>query len=120
MAEFCENSRVNIPFYIAMVFFIVSILLFIFGGVDYRREGPKEANYEEDICLVLIVGYRNHHCPRRGSNFINCYTAAWDVQLSKRPSINATVESQKKYQSIDDALKKTTEYQVNTNIDNRV
>ena len=91
----------------------------MFGGVSYNREHLKEVNYKEDICLVLTFGYRNHICQTRSSKF-NCYSTAWDVQLSTKPSINATAESDKKYPSIDEALRRTIEHQVNTNVNDRV
>ena len=114
----CTNLKIAVPCCLSSVFLFGAIVLFVFGGFYYHQVRHKAVNYKEDICLVLTLGYRNYTCRTRYLTF-NCCGAAWNVQLSRTPSINATAVNEKRYRSIDEALKETVKHQVNTNVNDR-
>ena len=107
----CENPRSDIPCRVSMIFFLALVILFILGGVFYYQERRKEMTYDSDSCVVLTRDYRRDTCQGKGVAY-SCFSATWDVRLSKNPSINATAESIRRYRSIKDALARANEYRV--------
>lgn len=98
--------------------FVAAMCLFIFGGVAYEHEHTKEIYYSKSICLVLTRGYQSYPYRVRASIYTR-YGPIWSVQLDKKPSINATIESYERFSSIKEAMAATCVHMVNTNISDR-
>lgn len=108
----CDDPKIDIPVWIIIIFIIAGVILLIDGGYTYHRQHPKEKNYKVSNCLVLTVGYRNHTCKGHRTNF-TCYSATWGVRHDKIQPINGTVQSEKKYSSLNETMSIIAEYKVN-------
>ena len=97
---------------ILFTFFLGALItLFIIGGVFFAKENPKTKYYAQSTCLVQSRDYKTFECKSRYSRY-TCYGPTWDVFHGANLTIFAVVETESRYRSSTEALKKADEYQV--------
>jgi hypothetical protein len=88
------------------------VILFTMGGIYFSEEHPKVLHYVKNMCRVDSQSYKTYQCKARYSEH-TCYGPIWEVHHGENRSIYGVIESNTRYDSYLDALKKSYEYQVN-------
>lgn len=106
-----KNPVTIICVLLTLIFFSAIIVLFVIGGVFFSEEHPKVLNYANSMCQVDSRSYRMYECTSRYYRY-TCYGPTWNVRHGEHSDVFAVVETQRRYRSYSDALKKAYEYQV--------
>lgn len=106
-----KNPMIIVCFLIAILSVSAIIILFTIGGVLFADEHPKVLNYANTMCQVDSSSYTTYECKSRHYTY-TCYGPTWNVHYGEERDVFALVETERRYQSYSDALKKANEYQV--------
>ena len=94
MAGKCCGHTHAILFIISTQILLLAFVLLLLGTVYYIQDRPKERDYAESTCRVLAGRYQTKIYKRRDRHY-----PTWEVQHSGPRFINATIKSNRGYQT---------------------
>lgn len=89
------------------------MLIFIYAGISYHQEHPKELNYKRSTCVVHTLIHQNQTCKACHST-CTYFLVRCIVQLTEDSIFmsNATIQNERTYFSKDEAFKQAAQYQI--------
>lgn len=106
-----RNPKIALIICLGLALLSGTIILLTLGVTSYYKEYQKVSNYREASCLVVSSTYKSYQCRTRYSSYI-CYGSMWYVHYVGDLSVNATVETDHRYDSRSVAIERNRDYQV--------
>ena len=87
------------------------IFYFIVGISAYKAQSQKESQYTKSTCEILTAQYKTTTCSQLWQQ-ATCYVPEWRVRHGGLKFVNANIESERTYDTIDRTQQEVNEYEV--------
>ena len=112
MAIDIQRRKLLIMILLGTMLPLVTGILFLVAGITvYRAQSLQKSQYRKSTCEILTAQYESKTCTKLWQQG-KCYVPVWQVRHSGPKFINANMESENTYETMDRASLEVDDYEV--------